>query len=165
MAELNFHDNNTIPGMGHMATKFLQVIKNRADEAQIGLSFQPKQDRRSKEVRLEAVITFKSLVGRGQPIRLQVHASPRGNMLNVGYSVTTDQDGAFDQFMGNVNWGTGLEQSMRNNINLRPDNQRELQIIVDSFSQGVYVPTVQDLLDVTQAQRRPDDSGGFLGIR
>ena len=64
MAELNFQDNNAIPGMAHMAEKFLQVIKQRSDENQIGLDFQPKQERKTKELFLEATIKFRSILGR-----------------------------------------------------------------------------------------------------
>ena len=169
MAELNFQDNNSIPGMAHMAQKFLEVIKNRADEAQIGLDFEPKQDRRTKELYLEAVISFRALLGRGYPIRLQVHAAPRGNervnVLNVGYSVSTDEAAMSDRFASSVNWGSALEESWRSNVNLNPENQRQLQILVDTFCQLVYVPTVQDLLDAASATRPPGSDGGFLGIR
>jgi len=160
MAELNFQENNAIPGMAHMAQKFLEVIKTRADQADIGLAFQPKQNRRTKEYYLEAVITFRGLLGSGYPIRLQVHSSPRGQLLNVGYQVATDESNAF---AANLNWGTQLEDSMRRNRNLKPENQRELAIIIESFNQAVYVPTVRDLVDAAEAQRRPQGAGGFLG--
>jgi len=160
MAELDFQDNNAIPDMAHMAQRFLEVVMQRTAQAQIGLIFQPKQDRRSKEYFLEAIIKFRRLIG-GYPVRLHVHASPRGSLLNVGYTVATDDGGPF----ANLTQGNAWEDSMRRAVVLRPENQRELAVIIDSFTQAVYVPTVRDLLDAAEAQRRPLGGGGFVGNR
>jgi hypothetical protein len=159
MAELDFQENNTIPGMAHMAQRFLEVIVQRAQEAQIGLDFQPKQNRRSKEFFLEAIIKFRGRLMGGYPIRLHVHSSPRGQLLNVGYVIASDDGGP----LANLTWGNSEEDLMRRRVNLRPENQRELAIIIDSFNQAVYVPTVRDLMDAAEAQRRPLGGGGFLG--
>ncbi|MFR9805633.1 hypothetical protein ACL02T_25605 [Pseudonocardia sp. RS010] len=160
MAELNFQENHAIPGMAHMAMTFLQVVKTRTDEAGIGLEFQPKQDRRTKDYHLEAVIKFRGLLGSGHPIRLQVHSTPRGGMLHVGYTVATDE---MPQFMVNLNAGNARENAMRQNLNLRPENQRELAITIDSFEQLVYVPTVQDLVDAAESARGAHGGAGFVG--
>lgn len=157
---LEFHDNNAIPGMSHMATKFLQVIKQRADEAQIGIDLQPKQDRKTQEYFLEAVIKFRALLGSGYPIRLRVHATPRGSLLHVGYMVSTDEMPAFQWAISD---GNKFEDAMRSGVNMKPENQRELTIIMDSFQQAVYGPTVRDLLAAAEASRRPQGGAGFLG--
>ncbi|MFC5947923.1 hypothetical protein ACFQH9_06515 [Pseudonocardia lutea] len=160
MAEVNYQENNAIPGMAHMATTFLQVVKSRTDEAGIGLDFQAKQNRRSGDFHLEAVIKFRALLGSGHPIRLQVHSTPRGGMLHVGYTVATDE---MPGFMAALSASNAAENAMRHNLNLRPENQRELAILVDSFVQAVYVPTVRDLLDAAEAAQGSRGGSGFVG--
>lgn len=159
MAELNFQDNNAIPGMAHMAEKFLQVIKQRSDANQIGLDFQPKREKKTKEVFLEATIKFRSIIG-GYPIRVRVHSTPRGNLLHVGYSVVTDEMNAF---AASINRGSAFEDVVRHNINMKPENQRQLTITMDSFAQAVYIPTVRDLMNAAEERQRPQGGSGFLG--
>lgn len=160
MGQLEFQDNNAIPGMAGMAERFLQVIKQRSDENQIGLDFQPKQDRKTRELFLEAVVRFKSRFVSGYPIRIRVHAVPRGNLLHVGYSVVTDE---VNRFVANINSGNALDDAMKRDLNFRPENQRELTILMDSFAQAVYVPTVQDLMAAAEAARGRQSGQGFLG--
>lgn len=159
MADLEFQDNNAIPGMAHMAERFLQVIKQRSEENQIGLDFQPKQDRKTKELFLEATIRFRSLVG-GYPIRIRVHSTPRGNLLHVGYALITD---SMSGWQASLSTGAAMEDSWRHNVNMKPENQRQLMIIMDSFAQAVYLPTVSDLVSAAEANRRPQGGSGFLG--
>ena len=101
------------------------------------------------------------MLGSGYPIRLQVHSSPRGTLLNVGYNVAMDEANAF---AANLTWGNQLEDSLRRGQNLKPENQRELAITIESFNQAVYLPTVRDLVDAAEARQRPQGTGGFLGV-
>lgn len=160
MADLDFQDNNAIPGMAHMAERFLQVIKQRSDEEQIGLDFHPRQDKQTKEIFLEATVKFRSFGGGGYPIRIRVHSTPRGKLLHVGYAVVTDSMSGWQASLGR---GNALEDVRAHNVNMRPENQRQLMILLDSFAQAVYGPTVSDLINAAEANRRPQGGSGFLG--
>lgn len=148
---LEFEDRNDIAGMGHMAQRFLEVIKNRSDERVIGLEFQPRQNRRTKELFLEATIRFKSLMGDGNPMRIRVYSRTRGLDLHVGYTVITDEINDWQIAM----WrGNALADSIRTSVTRRPDNQRKLADLMDAFVRAVYLPTIRDLESAAHAQRR-----------
>ncbi len=169
MADLEFQDNNAIPGMADMAQTFLQVIKDRTDQSGIGLEFKPKE--RRGEIFLEARIQFGRVLS-GLPIMIRVHSTPVGTLLNVGYAVTTEgQQPGLPLLSGlpvpsviargqqmDANW-----DDFKRSINLRPENQRQLQITIDSWVTAVYRPTINDLVSAAEAKSQPHGGQGFLG--
>jgi hypothetical protein len=169
MAELEFQDNNTIPGMSDMAQTFLNVIKDRTDQSGIDLQFKFKERRR--EIFLEATIQFGRILS-GLPIVVRIHSKPVGTLLNVGYAVTTEgQQPGLPPFSGlpvpaviargkqaDADW-----DDFKRGINLRPENQRQLQITIDSWVTAVYQPTLMDLVAAAEARSQPRGGQGFLG--
>lgn len=156
MAELEFQDNNAIPGMADMAQTFLNVIKERTDQSGIDLQFKPKE--RRKEIFLEARIQFGRVLS-GLPIVIRVHATPVGKLLNVGYAVTTEGQ----QMFGGLTKADAGWDDFKRSINLRPENQRLLQITIDSWVTAVYQPTIMDLVSAAEARTQPRGGQGFLG--
>lgn len=169
MAELEFQDNNAIPGMADMAQTFLQVIKERTDKSGIDLQFKYKQ--RRGEIFLEANIQFGRILS-GLPIVVRVHSTAVGQLLNVGYAVSTEGQQPGLPSLGVLPVPSALArakqadadwETFRHNINMRPENQRQLQITMDSWVTAVYRPTVQDLVSAAEARSQPHGGQGFLG--
>ena len=169
MAELEFQDNNAIPGMADKAQTFLQVIKERTDKSGIDLHFTYKE--RRGEIFLEARIQFGRVLS-GLPIVVRVHSTPVGTLLNVGYAVTTEGQQPGIPGLSALPVPAVIARGMqadadwddfKRSINLRPENQRQLQITIDSWVTAVYRPTINDLVSAAEAKSQPHGGQGFLG--
>jgi hypothetical protein len=145
-----------VPGAAVHSDKFLGVVQQRCNTAGLGITLGPaKTSRKNDRVVMRGVITFGN-AWRAKGYTLEVYADPRGDALQVGYQLTTEELGGF---LANTEYGARVQQG-QTRIHNDPNTLRQLNGILQGFHQMVFLPTLQDLVNALGA---PRPSGGFLG--
>lgn len=159
MADLVDHFQEVVPNAADKAGAFLNVVLDRANNANLGLTFEPKQDRNTKAFTVQAKVTFKRMLTTGKEQSIVVFAEPTGSLLSVGWQLTSQADNWFSNFSENV----AYSEAKRDLINQRPENVRALNAMLAGFHNTVFMPTLHQLVDATGGSG-PAPSSGFLGV-
>lgn len=157
--ELQEDESEFIPGAAGYSEKFLDVIQQRCDDAQLGIALGLVRVGRKSDPRfiMRGTITFGNAWKGKKPYMLEVYADPAGPNLQVGFQLSTDEIGGM---MANTNFGVrAYNTSVK--IHNDPNTQRQLHGILQGFYQLVFAPTVQDLMEVVGRGRQ--QTNGFLG--
>ncbi len=154
--ELQESFDQVVPGAANHSDTFLGVIQRRCGEAGLGLELAPvRVDRRHDRVVMRGSISFGNWRA-SRDYMLDVYADSLGPSLQVGWQLTTNEVGGI---LGGTQLGARLDYT-QTKIHNDPNTQRQLNGILQSFHQMVFLPTLQDLVDATGVQR---SSEGFLG--
>jgi len=161
VAELEDHYQEVVPFAADKASMFLAVIRERGNEAGLGLTFELKQDRKSKQFTLEAPIQFKRLLSSGTPQRVVVFAEPVGQMLSVGWQLTSQ---GISTALTSRSDRLAYSQAKMDHFNAKPENVRARQAMLVGFHQMVFQPTLHQLVEAVERTRSSGPNGaGFLG--
>lgn len=148
-----------IPGAADKATLFLQVVRDRAMQEDLGLEFTPRLIKRTQQIVLEANIQLGGAFFKGAPMRIIVHADPVGSSLQVGWQLTEERLNDFALAFD----GGQIAQARMQNRNLQPENQRRLSGLLTAFHRVVFMPVLQMLVEAMESASRPQGGSGFLG--
>lgn len=149
--------NQVVPGAADKAALFLNVVLDKTAEEKIGLDFAAHEDRRSRQMTLQAPIQLGSALFKGMPLTMVVHADPVGrDSLQVGWQLTEESS----DMMNRSRTGTATQIAMSNR-NMRPDNQRKLDAMLHAFHELVFLPVLGLLVDAIDGSQ---SGRGFLGV-
>jgi hypothetical protein len=149
--------DQVVPGAAGHSNTFLGVVQQRCGEVGLGLDLVPiRVDRRQDRVVMRGSVTFGNAWKGKRPYLLDVYADPIGPSLQVGWQLTTEEIGGM---LAGTTLGSRLDYK-QTLIHNDPNTQRQLNGILQSFHQMVFLPTLQDLVDAIGVSR---PSGGFLG--
>jgi hypothetical protein len=161
MADLQDQFQEVVPFAADKAGVFLNVIRDRGNEAGLGLTFEPKQNRKTKLFTLEAKVQFKSFMQSGKPQSVVVFAEPTGQMLSVGWQLTSQSSSST---LASLSDSYAISEMKRERHNMKPENVRALQAMLVGFHKMVFMPTLHQLADaVDRSQSGPSGGSGFLG--
>ena len=160
MADLVDHFQEVVPNAADKADMFLSVVRDRANQAGLGLNFEPKQDRKSGAFTLQAKVTFKRMMTTGKDQIIVVFAEPTGAMLSVGWQLTQQSDNWLANFSQNV----AYSEAKRDLVNMRPENVRALNAMLVGFHNSVFMPTLHQLVEATGGAGGSAAGPGFVGI-
>lgn len=149
-----------IPGAASKAGLFLQVIQDRAAANDVGLSFVPKQMRKSKQLVLEATVQLGGAILKGAPMKVVVYADEVGGGLQVGWQLTQDGVGG----LATLSQGGLNAQLARQARNMKPENQRRLNGMLVAFHRTTFLPVLHQLVDAIEGSQG-SGGAGFLGAR
>jgi hypothetical protein len=161
VADLVDHFQEVVPNAAGKAGMFLNVIRERANSANLGLTFEPKHDRKTKAFTLQARITFKRMLTTGKEQIVVVFAEPTGSLLSVGWQLT--QQG--DNWLASISENVAYSEMKRDMVNVRPENVRQMNAMLAGFHNTVFMPTLHQLVDATGGAVGPAPESGFLGIQ
>jgi hypothetical protein len=146
-----------VPSAAAKAQLFLQVVRDRAAQENIGLTFTPRELRKTRQFILEAPVQLGGTFLKGAPMKVIVHADPVGSALQVGWQLTEESLNSVMAMFDSAR-NAHASQVMRN---LKPDNQRRLSALVTAFHRLIFLPVLQLLVEAAEQPSR--ESRGFLG--
>ena len=158
MAQDLEHDfSQVVPGAADKRDAFLGEVLKQTNAAGLGIQLAvAKPKKREERYVLRGTIQLGNWRGK-DPYTLEVFADPMGNMLQTGWQLSSFAVGGI---MGNTSFGefSALQKARRQ---ANPNVQRQLNGIVQGFHQGVFLPTLQQLVDAVSTAS--GQGGGFLG--
>ena len=155
--ELETDFSQVVPGAADMRDDFLGEVLKRTNAAGLGIQLAvAKPKKRDDRYVLRGTLAIGNWRGK-DPYTLEVYADPLGNMLQTGWQLSSFAVGGV---AGGSTFGQfhSLQKARRQ---ANPDVQRQLSGIVQGFHQGVFLPTLQLLVDAMGSVG--GQSGGFLG--
>jgi hypothetical protein len=106
---------------------------------------------------MKGAITFGNAWKGKRSYFLECYADPIGPSLQCGWQLTTNE---VSGFIAHTDYGRRMDQK-QTKIHNDPNTARQLNGILQSFHQMVFLPTLQDLINACGAQQQ--QSSGFLG--
>lgn len=157
MRELQVFFDEMVPGAADKANLFLQVLQERAQAENLGLTFAAKELRKTRQLVLVAPIQLAGKLFTGAPMQLMVHADPVGSALQVGWQLTEDSVHSSLMVFDSVASG----QASRTMRNYTPDAQRKLNGLLNAFHGVVFMPVLELLVEAIEQKGR--SGRGFSG--
>lgn len=149
--EVQDNFDQVVPNAAAHSEMFLRVVRDRCNEAGMGLTLTPvRADRKTDRVVMRGDVKFGNALKTVRRYTLEVYADPRGAVLQVGWQLNShEMDGpSLGQraLFGSMAAGADRWNRKQTRLHNDPNTQRELNGVVQGFHQMVFLPTLQDLM-------------------